>query len=194
MALELRALLPLVDDDAFDAYLVRLDRIAGFISSAETAAPDESDRFADAAWEAGIDFFDAPARNTDTHDHLDGVGAAHGHVDTFREAVIAPWDVQLRREVDALVNLQLGEPQPVGRALGADVDPAGFCPARSTRGRHKVAADVLGRDPGSKVLRRAPPYLGGKHGHVGDRNQGVLVAGVCTPRGPVGHRTPMRGT
>jgi hypothetical protein len=86
VALELRDLFPLIEDDVFDHHLARLDRAARFVSSAETADADDTAAYDEAAWEAGLDPADFA-----------------GDVEGFRDEVIEHWDLALLEAVADLV-------------------------------------------------------------------------------------------
>ncbi|MCW2835646.1 MAG: hypothetical protein JWN68_3599 [Nocardioides sp.] len=86
VALELRELLPVIDDDVFDQHMSRLDRAARFVSAAEVADADDVAAYADAAWGAGLD----PADFAEDAQEL-------------RTEVIQHWDLALLDAVSDLV-------------------------------------------------------------------------------------------
>lgn len=86
VALDLRELFPLVDDDVFDQHMSRLDQAARFVSTAEVAEADDVAAYADAAWEAGLDPADFAA-----------------DVQELRAEVIQHWDLALLDAVSDLV-------------------------------------------------------------------------------------------
>ncbi|HXH79717.1 hypothetical protein [Nocardioides sp.] len=99
VALELRELFPLVDDDVFDQHMSRLDRAARFVSTAEVAEADDVAAYADAAWEAGLDPADFAE---DVHE--------------LRAEVIQHWDLALLDAVSELVAAD-DATRPVGDSL-----------------------------------------------------------------------------
>ena len=102
VAIELRDLLPTVDDPAFDTAMSAIARAAWLVTVGETAEHDE-DAFAEAAWAAGIDRIEF-----DLSDEGDA---------EFRAAVIEHWDLEVRAQVADLVAAEVG---PV-----ADASPSG---------------------------------------------------------------------
>lgn len=99
VALELREMLPLVDDATFDEHMARIDVIAGHITALEV---DEAGTEAHeaAALAAGLDPFDFPLRRPSRMSVEDEDLVA---AEEFRSAVIEHWDLELRREVASLV-------------------------------------------------------------------------------------------
>ena len=87
VALELRHLLPLVDDLVVDEHLARLERAARFVTSAETAQGADPSLYASAAWDAGLDLADVAA-----------------DVEALRASVIEHWDQTLLQVVVDLVD------------------------------------------------------------------------------------------
>lgn len=98
VALAIRDLVPSVDDADLDASLARMQAAADRVSAAETAADDDFDAYAAAAWEAGLDVADFPESGNETPGAL------------FRAAVIEHWDLQLRAEVDRLLDAATPDP------------------------------------------------------------------------------------
>lgn len=94
VALELRHLLPLVDDGVFDQHLARLERAARLVTSAETAQAADLSAYASAAWDAGLDLADFEADD----------------VETFRISVIEHWDQALLQVVIDLVDADRSAP------------------------------------------------------------------------------------
>lgn len=102
VALELRHLLPNLDDAEFDAHLARLDRIAAHISSVETSDAEDPTGYLDAAAAAGLDLSDYPVAAEQADD-----GDAHTDVAAFRSAVVEHWDTALLLAVAAIVNADI---------------------------------------------------------------------------------------
>jgi hypothetical protein len=114
VALELREVVPLLDDALFDQHMAQIQRAATRVTEAETADADDTDRYADAAWGADLDVSDFPA------DPLDDTQSVTDY-EAFRAAVIQHWDIELRSAVADLL------------ADNEEHDPASPAKSSSTR-------------------------------------------------------------
>jgi hypothetical protein len=103
VALELRDLVPTLDDSVFDRLFGAIARAAWLVTVGETADSDEV-AFAEAAWAAGLDRADFA---------LSDYGDAE-----FRAAVVEHWDLELRIPVERLIASELGCDPALGSVAG----------------------------------------------------------------------------
>ncbi|MDH2413834.1 hypothetical protein [Nocardioides sp. CER19] len=96
VALRLHDLLPFLDDASFDRFMAKLQRDARFVTMAELAAAENTVEYADAAWAAGLDASDFPNERYE-------LGGDVVDYEAFRSAVIEHWDLDLRADVDRML-------------------------------------------------------------------------------------------
>ncbi|MDH2413854.1 hypothetical protein [Nocardioides sp. CER19] len=76
--------------------MAKLQRDARFVTMAELAAAENTVVYADAAWAAGLDASDFPNERYE-------LGGDVVDYEAFRSAVIEHWDLDLRADVDRML-------------------------------------------------------------------------------------------